>query len=168
MWRSGVIRKVVIAVLTLAAAWSTVELFLVIWLGSKAAPHPLYYISPAKDWSFGYHLDKENAMLDWCREASWYTSPPPYRHGWLAGFGFQWGRLLARVGDDRREVLSVFCPSFFAPPLLALYPALAFIRGPLRRHRRRKHGLCEQCSYNLTGNTSGVCPECGTQVETGR
>ena len=23
-------------------------------------------------------------------------------------------------------------------------------------------GLCRACSYNLTGNTSGVCPECGT------
>ncbi|HSZ60064.1 MAG TPA: hypothetical protein VK797_30755 [Tepidisphaeraceae bacterium] len=24
---------------------------------------------------------------------------------------------------------------------------------------------CPACSYNLTGNTSGVCPECGTSVE---
>jgi rubrerythrin len=21
--------------------------------------------------------------------------------------------------------------------------------------------LCEQCAYDLTGNASGVCPECG-------
>ena len=25
-------------------------------------------------------------------------------------------------------------------------------------------GLCSACGYNLTGNTSGVCPECGTKV----
>ena len=23
---------------------------------------------------------------------------------------------------------------------------------------------CSHCSYNLTGNVSGVCPECGTAI----
>jgi hypothetical protein len=26
-------------------------------------------------------------------------------------------------------------------------------------------GFCTSCSYNLTGNVSGVCPECGTVIE---
>jgi hypothetical protein len=30
-----------------------------------------------------------------------------------------------------------------------------------RRHRRR----CTECGYNLTGNVSGRCPECGTAIE---
>ena len=38
-------------------------------------------------------------------------------------------------------------------------------RGPLRRWRRRKRGLCLHCGYNLTGNTSGVCPECAQKIE---
>ncbi len=50
-------------------------------------------------------------------------------------------------------------------PLFAFYLTVAFIRGPLRRYRRRKRGLCLKCGYNLTGNTSGVCPECGTKIE---
>ena len=29
---------------------------------------------------------------------------------------------------------------------------------------RRHLGLCQACGYNLTANTSGVCPECGTPV----
>ena len=37
-----------------------------------------------------------------------------------------------------------------------------------RRHHRRNWPLscnrCPSCGYNLTGNTSGVCPECGTPV----
>jgi hypothetical protein len=45
--------------------------------------------------------------------------------------------------------------------LLAAWPVLAFICGPLRRRRRRKKGLCVRCGYNLTGNVSGTCPECG-------
>lgn len=30
--------------------------------------------------------------------------------------------------------------------------------------RRYEAGHCKQCGYNLTGNVSGVCPECGTKV----
>ncbi|MHC4445181.1 MAG: hypothetical protein ACYTF1_05500 [Planctomycetota bacterium] len=30
-----------------------------------------------------------------------------------------------------------------------------------RRKQRRANNLCINCSYNLTGNTSGICPECG-------
>ena len=37
--------------------------------------------------------------------------------------------------------------------------ALAWQRR--RRERRRMHTLCPACGYNLTGNVSGVCPECG-------
>ena len=34
-----------------------------------------------------------------------------------------------------------------------------------RRTRRPRAGHCVNCGYDLTGNTSGVCPECGTEVE---
>lgn len=33
-----------------------------------------------------------------------------------------------------------------------------------RRTSRFPRGFCAHCGYNLTGNTSGVCPECGTRV----
>ncbi|MBI4581439.1 MAG: hypothetical protein HY718_17180 [Planctomycetes bacterium] len=29
--------------------------------------------------------------------------------------------------------------------------------------RRIQPGHCRKCGYNLTGNVSGVCPECGTK-----
>ena len=48
--------------------------------------------------------------------------------------------------------------------LFAAYPAIAFIRGPVRRWRRRRKGRCLKCGYDLTGNVSGVCPECGGSV----
>jgi len=51
------------------------------------------------------------------------------------------------------------------PPLLfAVYPAVAFVRGPYRRYRRRRKGLCLKCGYDLTGNVSGTCPECGEKT----
>ena len=44
------------------------------------------------------------------------------------------------------------------------YPTIAFIRGPLRRWRRRKRGECVNCGYDLTGNVTGVCSECGVNI----
>ena len=52
--------------------------------------------------------------------------------------------------------------------LLATYPVFVFTYGTLhrrrRKHRRRK-GLCVKCGYNLTGNTTGICSECGNRLE---
>lgn len=48
----------------------------------------------------------------------------------------------------------------------SIYPLIVFVRGPLRRWRRRWRGECEPCGYNLTGNITGVCPECGSQIRT--
>lgn len=45
--------------------------------------------------------------------------------------------------------------------LLSVQPVIATIRGPLRRSRRRRRGRCLRCGYDLTGNDSGRCPECG-------
>jgi hypothetical protein len=48
----------------------------------------------------------------------------------------------------------------------AFYSALLWLvlcgPGVLRWWRRRRRGRCVQCGYNLTGNISGRCPECGT------
>ena len=34
----------------------------------------------------------------------------------------------------------------------------------MEQRRRRQLGLCLNCGYNLTGNVSGICPECGQPV----
>lgn len=31
--------------------------------------------------------------------------------------------------------------------------------------RQRPQGSCRRCGYELTGNVSGICPECGTSIE---
>lgn len=34
-----------------------------------------------------------------------------------------------------------------------------------RRIARRAEGMCGKCAYNLKGNQTGTCPECGTPVQ---
>ena len=61
---------------------------------------------------------------------------------------------------------------------LALYKLLAGVAAAIgaviiptvvaaffKLRRRDLSGHCP-CGYNLTGNTSGVCPECGVEVQT--
>jgi hypothetical protein len=51
---------------------------------------------------------------------------------------------------------------------LAAVLMLISVRMILKRRRlARKHELnrCLQCNYDLTGNESGICPECGTATE---
>lgn len=40
---------------------------------------------------------------------------------------------------------------------------IPIIRGPVRQQWRRSRGLCVECGYNLRGNRSGRCSECGTR-----
>jgi hypothetical protein len=48
-------------------------------------------------------------------------------------------------------------------------PPLAWFGMVLRRarlrRRRQRRGLCRRCGYDLTGNMSGQCSECGQPVE---
>jgi hypothetical protein len=50
---------------------------------------------------------------------------------------------------------------FVIAPAALIAVSAAAIRCLTRRH---KVGFCSRCGYDLTGNVSGVCPECGTAV----
>jgi hypothetical protein len=53
---------------------------------------------------------------------------------------------------------------WFLPPLTSLI-GLVLSRGRRRRHEGQSMS-CRSCGYCLTGNAIGVCPECGTAVDT--
>ncbi|MCH9033232.1 MAG: hypothetical protein IID42_01850 [Planctomycetes bacterium] len=59
--------------------------------------------------------------------------------------------------------VSLVFPFWLVFIAVSAYPTIAFARRPLRRRYRRRRGLCIRCGYNLEGNVSGVCPECGTE-----
>ena len=67
--------------------------------------------------------------------------------------------------------LGLHCQWFFIVFGTLMYAAVGagvcrlYLR--IRRRRQRKASefpRCEECGYNLTGNVSGLCPECGTPV----
>jgi hypothetical protein len=55
------------------------------------------------------------------------------------------------------EVLAIFPVSFAATYLGA-------VRGQHRYAARLAEQFCRNCEYNLFGNTSGRCPECGCEI----
>ena len=89
------------------------------------------------------------------------------RHGHAEQFWFVAGVWINTVKwNSGLRYYDVHFPLWMPFVLFAAYPTIAFIRSPARRQRqRRKLGLCVKCGYDLTGNVTGVCSECGTEVE---
>ncbi|MBP7748089.1 MAG: hypothetical protein KA383_18400 [Phycisphaerae bacterium] len=57
----------------------------------------------------------------------------------------------------------------FEIPLWVTFVACAAPTGLMwwRDRLRRRPGFCERCGYDLTGNVSGRCPECGGLIAAG-
>jgi len=93
---------------------------------------------------------------------------------------------IGKYGGSGRKVLSALGfgrtfrskdgPYSFGPALITqlghvkpLWKPLAFIIVPTAflwwlDRRRIPPGHCQNCGYNLTGNVSGTCPECGSRI----
>ena len=91
------------------------------------------------------------------------TYPSAYRRmfaKWSGGYGF------AYFEFRRSRGWGVCAPCWAPATLFAACPLAACVR--LARRRRKNAGLCTACGYNLTGNVSGVCPECGVEIRGGK
>ncbi len=72
--------------------------------------------------------------------------------------------MMTGLVEAQRQTLKLTLGLWILAILFSGYPVLSLICGPRRRHMRRRKGLCAGCGYSLTGNVSGVCPECGNRV----
>jgi len=80
----------------------------------------------------------------------------PVREGpewrwWNLGFGRERGGMTPGY--------SYYIPYWFICAVAGILPVVW-----LRRRGRLREGHCPACHYDLTGNVSGVCPECGAAV----
>ena len=95
-------------------------------------------------WAFyGPHL----RLADWPDALSYGTF-------WTCELGF-WMPSLVR-GPYSSLILPIW--------VLVIVAAIGISFSMLRRLRRARPGCCNSCGYNLTGNVSGRCPECGTAI----
>ena len=91
----------------------------------------------------------------------WYKTITP--NGWSAG----WHRSLSGLSPllpgcihPVPSATEIYAPLWI--PFLIIAGGTFFL---FRRERRLiPPGHCRKCSYNLTGNTSGICPECGEKI----
>ncbi len=97
-----------------------------------------------------YHVDASLPWSDW---------------SWSVGTQIELDRRLTHRGTTWRTGVSEWLVSLWIPFAgSAIYPFATLV---LWWRRRPPPGHCQDCGYDLTGNVSGVCPECGTGVDPG-
>lgn len=100
----------------------------------------------------------------------WQSGSAPWDAGLMGwphlGFAWTWSTYdgTPSLGfADRWTARGIYAPHWFWAILFGLLPGVRGLTLIPRRRRRRRllAGLCARCAYDLRGNTSGVCPECG-------
>lgn len=83
----------------------------------------------------------------------------PSDFGWPLTGEWIWLLKASKYKSARRMFQRILVP-LWLPLLLSLIPT-AYL---WYKDRRIPRGHCQKCGYDLTGNASGVCPECGTSI----
>ncbi len=78
-------------------------------------------------------------------------------------WGYAWHRPDRQLDGSPTYWIFAFIP-FWEPFLLLAALPLVACGVHLWRRKRRKEGYCVHCGYDLTGNVTGVCPECGEET----
>ncbi len=79
-------------------------------------------------------------------------------------YAYSFWQLLDRQFRSEYTVMSVSLAILVFVPAICAILIHNVIAGPLCRASLRKPRMCVNCGYNLTGNVSGRCSECGTPV----
>jgi hypothetical protein len=97
----------------------------------------------------------------------WQRTPRDFDRGvFLRGLSaFDVSLVVPRRGPVPALVPTLALPHWAAVLTLGLLPAGRFVS---HRRRRTARGSCARCGCDLTGNTGGICPECGTPRTQGR
>lgn len=118
---------------------------LTIWLSSTGTP---WLIGQQREPRWAWALGSGRLKLWWSSDhpadRTWTTS-------WYRGLD---GRPIRWDITFSRNVVNTLALPLWPLPLAFAVVALRGVRSP-------RPGLCLHCRYDLTGNTTGTCPECG-------
>lgn len=120
----------------------------------------------------------DSMLIIWVNEGTWWGTWACGRDEGL-GYAQEWKlhyspMLWIRLcrGKNAGYWLSHSKTPLWLPTLvLLLYPAAQLVLWMLRcvrRRRRLRRGHRGSCGYDLTGNVTGTCPECGTATPLGK
>jgi hypothetical protein len=135
----------------------------------------LWIVDNDFDFRFPHDISTQPPTIDEMRREDvtdrglyWRSSPLPPApsradvvNANVAGFGWRQHRQRTRGRDDHERIVSI--PAALPAACFAILP-LSRLAAARRRRSRRATGLCPTCDYDLRGNESGVCPECGTAI----
>ncbi len=173
-------------------AWLTLQFFdgrvRLFWITSPheaidvvpVSPGPQLLVQPTSTWE--EQAGRANGEAERLRRDSSFLIRVGDRRA-VGPFGGQWRtavpRRVAADGDLRSaagrdggrtgqgvfvELSYVRMPFWIPVVVLLFHPVRSLMTGPWRQRRRRRRNQCLTCGYSLTGNTSGICPECGTAI----
>jgi hypothetical protein len=93
---------------------------------------------------------------------------PPYYKWWHGPFGFECGPCISITPAHQAQAWGTRTWIMVPFRALAAVTLILPVTWGIRTARRQpRNGACKACGYNLTGNVSGVCPECGTPTPPG-
>ncbi len=133
------------------ASATLLALFAFLWAVSLVRPLELNYVSP-----IGFlAIDFERGAVSWHAIAGRVDHMLITQHLWHGA----WGENLLSPRWAIGPVLGRWNYPLWPPVVLMAWVTFRLPRlGPVA-------GGCMTCGYDLTGNTSGVCPECGKSIE---
>jgi hypothetical protein len=107
---------------------------------------------------WGYRLSISDGHIT-CGRRLLVATAVPFPPGWYIfhhRLNLKWSATFSFVPALQSMSLPLWMPLV----LVAVPTAVLWWRD----RRRVPPGHCQRCGYDLTGNTSGICPECGSSV----
>lgn len=120
-------------------------------------------VSPSERWSIGGGVVRNEVYVT--RTARFMKAPAVHVQLDPTWFPFSVGVPSVALVHCRDGSSTWLEWPIFGLVLSSGFPMLLLVR--LRR-QRAKALECRRCGYDLQGNVSGICPECGTPIETDR